>query len=142
MIGSLGAPNQISEYVTLLKFQKNSTERRKTNPTSTNSLEMIFGKVGISVRSRDNILDMLANERTKMRGDSMKRKSLPAAVKLEKSANDNMESIQSPNETRRPTKFASIDSGKRTSIHNMYLTCKHAFREIEKKHFNFIGHMS
>jgi hypothetical protein len=56
-----------------LELQKNSTERRETNPTSTNSLEMVFCKVRIAVIMRDNILDMLANERTKMMGDGMKR---------------------------------------------------------------------
>jgi len=74
-----------------LKFQKNRSERRETNPTSTNSLEMIFGKVGIAVRSAHNTLYMITNERTKMRRDLVKRKSLPAAVKLEDSANDDTE---------------------------------------------------
>jgi hypothetical protein len=73
-----------------LELQKNSAERRKTNPTSTNSLEMIFGKVGIAVRSTDNRLDTVTNKSTKMRGDGMKRNTAwTRPVKLEKSANNN-----------------------------------------------------
>ena len=120
IIGSLGSADQRSVSVTLLELQKNSAERRKTNPTSTNSLEMNFGKVGIAVRSTDNRLDTVTNKSTKMRGDGMKRNTAwTRPVKLEKTANNNTESIQRPNETRRPAKFASIDSGKRTSIHNV-----------------------
>jgi hypothetical protein len=107
-----------------LKFQKNSGERWKTDPTSTNSLEMIFGKVGVAVRSTHNILDMLTNERMKMRRDDMKRNaSRTAAMKLEKSANNNTESIIIPNETRRAAKFASIESSERTShVYLMFVT--------------------
>jgi hypothetical protein len=120
IIGSLGTTDQRGITVTFLELQKNRTERRKTNPTITNSLEMIFGKVGIAVRSTHNILDMLPNERTKMRGDGIKRNAAwTTPMKLEQSANNNTESIQSPNETRRPAKIASINSSKRTSIHNV-----------------------
>ena len=56
-------------------------------------------------------------------------------VKLEKSANNNTESIWSPNETRRPTKFASIDSGKRTS--HIYLKLYPYNRSEYKKAFQF-----
>jgi hypothetical protein len=52
---------------------------------------MIFGKVGIAVRSAHNTLYMITNERTKMRRDLVKRKFLPAAVKLEDSTNDDTE---------------------------------------------------
>ena len=119
IIGSFGSADQRGITITLLELQKNSAERRKTNPTSTNSLEMIFGKVGIAVRSTDNILHMIANERTKMRGDVVKRKSRLGTMKLEDTVNDDTERFLSPDETRGPTKFASIDSGKRTSIHNV-----------------------
>jgi hypothetical protein len=51
---------------------------------------MIFGKVGIAVRSTDNRLDTVTNKSTKMRGDGMKRNTAwTRPVKLEKSANNN-----------------------------------------------------
>jgi hypothetical protein len=59
---------------------------------------------------------MITNKSAKMRSDGVKRDTArTAAVKLEKSTNNNTESIRSPNETRRAAKFASIDSTKRTS---------------------------
>jgi hypothetical protein len=98
---------------------------------------MIFGKVGIAVRSRDNILHMIANERTKMRGDVVKRKSRLGTMKLEDTANDDTERFLSPDETRGPTKFASIETTELTS--HVYLNvCIHAIRQNVKKHFNFI----
>jgi len=138
IIGSLGTADQRGVNLTLLKLQKNSSERRKTNPTSTNDLEIVFSKVRIAVGITHKRLDALTNKSMKMRGDGIKRNTAwTTPVKLEKSANNNTESIQSPNETRRPTKFASIDSGKRTSIH-MYLMSNHTLRPNEKKHFNFM----
>ena len=71
-IGGRCTADQRCHCGTFLKFQKNSAERWETNPTSANSLEMIFGKVGIAVRSTHNTLHMLTNERAKMRRDDMK----------------------------------------------------------------------
>jgi len=124
-----------------LKLEKNRTERWKTDPTSTNSLEMIFGKVGVAVRSTHNTLHIVTNERTKMRRDLVKRKFFPVAMKLEDSANNNTERFLSPDETRRSTKFASIESTESTS-HVLSDVCIHAITKNVKKHFNFIGHMS
>jgi hypothetical protein len=88
---------------------------------------MIFGKVGIAVRSAHNTLHMLANEQTKMRRDIAKRKSIPAAMKLEYSTNDDTERMLRPDESRRSTKFASIDSTEITS-HILSEVCIHAIR--------------
>jgi hypothetical protein len=105
----------MDDTMTLPKFQKNSAERRKTNPTSTYSLDMIFGKVGISVRVADERLDIVPNKRLKMRRDfdkrnPMKRRNRP--VKLEISPNNNIKSILSPDETGRTIKSALIFSKK------------------------------
>jgi CMP-2-keto-3-deoxyoctulosonic acid synthetase len=50
----------MDDTMTLTKFGKNRAERRKTNPTSTDSLEMVLLKVR---------LDILTNKRQKMRRD-------------------------------------------------------------------------
>jgi hypothetical protein len=105
----------MDDTMTLPKFQKNSAERRKTNPTSTYSLDMIFGKVGISIRVADERFDIVPNKRPKMRRDfdqrnPMKRRDRP--VKLEISTNNNIKSILRPDETGRTIKSALIFSKK------------------------------
>jgi hypothetical protein len=50
----------MDDAMTLPKLQKNRAERRKTNPTSTDSLETVLLKVR---------LDILTNKRQKMRRD-------------------------------------------------------------------------
>ena len=105
----------MDDTMTLPKFQKNSAERRKTNPTSTYSLDMIFGKVGISIRVADERFDIVPNKRPKMRRDfdqrnPMKRRDRP--VILEISTNNNIKSILRPDETGTTIKSALIFSKK------------------------------
>jgi hypothetical protein len=85
---------------TLLKFQKNSSERRKTNPTITNSLEMVLGPIGIAVGFTHDTLDILTNKPTKMRRDQVKRKPTAGTMKLEQPTNDNTKRILIPNKPR------------------------------------------
>jgi hypothetical protein len=107
--------DRMNDTMTLPKFQKNSTERRKTNPTRTYSLGVIFGKVGISIRVADERFDIVPNKRPKMRRDFDQR--IPTIrrdkpVKLEISTNNNIKSILSPDETGRAVKTALIFSKK------------------------------
>jgi hypothetical protein len=122
-----------------LKLQKNSAERRKTNPTRTNSLKVVVREIRIAVRRAHKRLDTITNNIAKMRSDGIKRDTARTTpVKLEKSANNNTESIRSPNETRRAAKFASIDSTKRTSHNLSEIRLKLPITIMLEKHFNFI----
>jgi hypothetical protein len=58
-------------------------------------------------------LDVLANERSKMRGDEMKRKLAARTMKLEKSLNDNTKSPLGPDEPRLTTKTTFVNTKKR-----------------------------
>jgi hypothetical protein len=92
----------MDDAMTLPKLQKNRAERRKTNPTSTDSLEMVLLKVR---------LDILTNKRQKMRRDlnqrnPTNRRNRP--VKLEISTNNYTKSIRSPDETGTTIKSALI----------------------------------
>ena len=84
----------------LLKFQKNGSERRKTNPTITNSLEMVLSPIGIAVGFPDDTLDIVTNKPTKMRRDQVKRKPTAGTMKLEQPTNDNTKRILIPNKPR------------------------------------------
>jgi len=90
--------DRMKDTMTLPKFQKNSTERRKTNPTRTNSLKMVFSKV----RMTDNRPDIFTKNSPKMRSDILERKTTfrrKRPVKLEITTNNNIKSILSPDET-------------------------------------------
>jgi hypothetical protein len=99
----------MNDTMTLTKLQKNSAERRKRDPTRTNSLKMVF----IIVRMTDNRLDIFTKKSPKMRsdrnqGEATLRRKRP--VKLEISANNYTKSILIPNETRPTIKSALKDS--------------------------------
>lgn len=124
--GKTESIHRMDDTMTLPKFQKNSTERRKTNPTSTDSIDMIFGKVGITVRVDDERFDIVPNKRSKMRRNfdkrnPMKRRDRP--VKLEIAANNYTESILTPDETGRTIKSALIFSKKLLS--HFFLNVEH-----------------
>jgi hypothetical protein len=71
---------------TFLKFQKNRSERRKTNPAMTNSLVMVISPIGIAVIDASlthDILDILTNKPAKMRCNQVKRKPTTGTMKLE-----------------------------------------------------------
>jgi hypothetical protein len=103
-----------------LKFQKNSTERRKTNPTRTNSLEVVLRPPGIAVGFTDNTANILTNKRAKTSSNHGKRHGAgTATMKLEKPTNNNTKRILIPNETRRAAKPATIDSTEITSHYNI-----------------------
>ena len=118
----------MDDTMTLPKLQKNRAERRKTNPTSTDSLETIF----IIVRVTDERLDILTNKRTKMRRDldqrnPTNRRNLP--VKLEISTKNYTKNIRGPDETGTTIKSALIQ------------LCEHVdtvpYKMKMKKDFNF-----
>jgi hypothetical protein len=122
----------IDDMMTLPKLQKNRAERRKTDPTSTDSLEMILGKVGVAFRMDDDCLHILTNKRPKMRRDlnqrnPTNRRNRP--VKLEISTNNYTKSIRSPDETGTTIKSALIQF------------CEHVdavpYKMKMKKDFNF-----
>jgi len=124
--GKTESIHRMDDTMTLPKFQKNSTERRKTNPTSTDSIDMFFGKVGITVRVDDERFDIVPNKRPKMRRNfdernPMKRRDRP--VKLEIAANNYTESILTPDETGRTIKSALIFSKKLLS--HFFLNVEH-----------------
>jgi hypothetical protein len=103
----------MDDTMTLAKFGKNRVERRKTDPPSTNSLEMILGKV----RLTHERLDVVPNKRAKMRRDlnqrnPTNRRNRP--VKLEIAANNYIKSSRCPDETRTTIKSAFIFSKKVT----------------------------
>ena len=96
----------MDDTMTFPKLQNDRAERRKTNPTSTDSLEMIF----IIVER----LDILPNKRTNMRREldqrhPMNRRNRP--VKLEISTNYYTKNIRGPDETGTTIKFALIQLG-------------------------------
>lgn len=116
LVRGLRTTDQIYENRTLLKFQKDRAERRKTNPTSANPVKMVRSPVMILVvPHRHFCLDVLTNKRPKMRGNEMKRKLATRTMKLEKSANNNTKSTVSPYEPRLTTKttFVNTKKGKR-----------------------------
>ena len=80
-----------------MKFQKNSSERRKTNPTITNEVKMIISPIGIIGGFTHDILDILTNKPTKMRRNQVKRKPTAGTMKLEQPTNDNTKRILIPN---------------------------------------------
>ena len=100
------------ENRTFLKFQKNSAEGRKTNPTITNEIKMVFRPIGIAGGFTHNTLDILTNKPTKMRCNEVKRKPTTGTMKLEEPANDNTKSILIPNKPRLTAKSALIHSKK------------------------------
>ena len=85
-----------------MKFQKNSSERRKTNPTVTNPVEMVRSPVMILAvpHHTHNTLDILTNKPTKMRRNKVKRKPTTGTMKLEQPANNNTKRILIPNKPR------------------------------------------
>jgi hypothetical protein len=122
----------MDDTMTLPKLQKNRAERRKTDPTSTDSLEIILGKVGVAFRMDDDCLHILTNNRPKMRRDlnqrnPTNRRNRP--VKLEISTNNYTKSIRSPDETGTTIKSALIQF------------CEHVdavpYKMKMKKYFNF-----
>ena len=100
------------ENRTFLKFQKNSADRRETNPTITNDVKMVLSPIGIAVCCNNNILDILTNKPAKMRCNEVKRKSTTGTMKLEEPANDNTKSIIIPNKPRLTAKSALIHTKK------------------------------
>ncbi|NBW26071.1 MAG: hypothetical protein EBR89_11890 [Betaproteobacteria bacterium] len=107
------------KHRTITKFQKNRTDRRKTNPTSTNQVEMRIRPVMIRVIPHTHLgLDVLTNEPTKMRGDEMKRKTTTRPMKLEETPNNNTKSINIPYKPRPATKTTTIHSKKRKMTHS------------------------
>lgn len=118
----------MDDTMTLSKLQKNRAERRKTNPTSTDSLEMILGKV----RLTHERLDVVPNKHPKMRRDLDQRNPLNRRnrpVKLEITTNNNIKSILGPDETGTTIKSALIQF------------CEHVetvpYKMKMKKDFNF-----
>jgi hypothetical protein len=118
----------MDDTMTLPKLQKNRAERRKTNPTSTDSLELILGKVRVT----NERLDVVPNKRAKMRRDLNQRNPTirrNRPVKLEISANNYTKSIRSPDETGTTIKSATIQF------------CEHVdtvpYKMKMKKYFNF-----
>ena len=103
-----------------MKFQKNRSERRKTNPTITNDVKVVIDPIGIAVGFTDDILDILTNKHTKMRSNQVKRKSTTGTMKLEQPANDNTKRILIPNKPRRTMKAALIHTKKRQRHLNVF----------------------
>jgi hypothetical protein len=141
LVRGLRTTDQIYENRTLLKFQKDRAERRKTNPTSANPVKMVSGPVMILIVPHRHFgLDVLTNKRPKMRSDEMKRKLATGTMKLEKSANNNTKSMVSPYEPRLTTKPTFVNTKKRKR--HLYLNnarTKTLPMTIKmKKHFNFI----
>jgi len=109
--GKTESIHRMDDTMSLAKFGKNRVERRKTDPPSTNSLEMILGKV----RLTHERLDVVPNKCPKMRSDTNQRNPLNRRnrpVKLEIAANNYTKSSRCPDETRTTIKSALIFSKK------------------------------
>ena len=114
VIRRLCTTDQIGENRKLLKLQKNGADRRNANPASANQVKTISSPVMIFVVPHTHFgLDVLANERSEMRGDEMKRKLAARTMKLEKSLNDYTKGLLGPDEPRLTTETTFVNTKKR-----------------------------